>query len=74
MITEIAIIQLNADTDLGDSASHGSKAIRDSLTQSLTTSGAQFAYYGQSLEHPKTVFIFFNWDTIEDHHRFMSSP
>ncbi|KAL8644007.1 MAG: hypothetical protein Q9210_007468 [Variospora velana] len=58
MITEITILQLQAgvDDDLQSPESSEGKAVRDALSRKVRKEGARFAYYGQSIEQPRTAF------------------
>ncbi|KAI4255029.1 MAG: hypothetical protein L6R35_007524 [Caloplaca aegaea] len=57
MITEITTLQLQADVDLqSPESSEEGKAIHDALSRKVREEGARFAYYGQSIEEPRTAF------------------
>ncbi|KAI4140688.1 MAG: hypothetical protein LQ341_003749, partial [Variospora aurantia] len=58
MITEITTLQLPADVDLRspESSEEEGKAIHDALSRKVREEGASFAYYGQSIEEPRTAF------------------
>ncbi|KAL8989514.1 MAG: hypothetical protein Q9177_001615 [Variospora cf. flavescens] len=53
MITEITTLQLQAGVDL---RSPESSAVHDALSRKVREEGARFAYYGQSIEEPRTAF------------------
>ena len=74
MITEIAVLQLHTEANLADPSSSSSKILQDHLTQLLAAPGARYAYYGQSIEQPKTALLFVGWDDIGIHKEFMTSP
>ena len=74
MTTEIAVFQLKESVILADPSSPALKSIREYLTQKLNAHGAHTAHYGQFLEKPETSIVFANWDSIDDHKVFMSSP
>ena len=73
MVTEIITFSLKADANLSDPSSPASKLL-DSLGAELAAHGAHNAYYGQYIEKPETGIIFVNWDSLEAHKKFMSSP
>ncbi|KAL8974622.1 MAG: hypothetical protein Q9197_001134 [Variospora fuerteventurae] len=57
MITEITTLHLQAGVDLrSPESSEEGKAIHDGLSRKVREEGACFAYYGQSIEEPRTAF------------------
>lgn len=74
MITEKVTFQLRADASLADPSSPASRVIRDFLAPELAAHGAHHAYYGQFIEKTEMVIIFVEWDSIDDHKKFMKSP
>ena len=62
MITEVTVLQLQADCDLQNPESLLCKDFRDKLSRKLHGEHASFAYYGQSIEQPKTAFTFVGLD------------
>ena len=74
MITEIATLQLRDEDDLSSPSSTASKVIREITAPNLLAHKARFVYYGQFIEKPNTLVIFVNWNTIDDHKSFASSP
>ena len=74
MVTEIVTFSLKADADLSDPNSPASKLVVDFLVAELAAPGAHNAYYGQYIEKPEAAILFVNWDSLEAHKKFMSSP
>lgn len=74
MVTEIVTFSLKADASLSDPSSPASKVVADFLAPELAAHGAHNAYYGRYIEKPETGIIFVNWDSLEAHKKFMSSP
>ena len=74
MVTEIITFGLKADADLSDPSSPARKLVVDFLVAELAAPGARNAYYGQYIEKPETAILFVNWDSLEAHKKFMSSP
>lgn len=70
MITEMIIVQLQADVDLKTPTSPGSEVVRNFLLQTLKAPGAHYAYYGQSFEQPTTAFIVVGWESLNDHTKY----
>ncbi|KAL9018235.1 MAG: hypothetical protein Q9185_004449 [Variospora sp. 1 TL-2023] len=57
MITEITTLHLQAGVDLeSPESSEEGKAIHDALSRRVREEDARFAYYGQSIEEPRTAF------------------
>ena len=74
MLTEMAVVQLQADVDLKTPTSSGSEVVRNFLLQTLKAPGARFAYYGQSFEQPTTAFIVVGWESAVHHTKYTASP
>ncbi|KAI4237662.1 MAG: hypothetical protein LQ349_001691 [Xanthoria aureola] len=74
MLTEMAVVQLQADVDLKTPTSSGSEVVRNFLLQTLKAPGARFAYYGQSFEQPTTAFIVVGWESAVHHTKHTASP
>ena len=73
MITEITTFELETDANLTDTSSSTTKILRNFLAAELAFPGAHQAYYGQDVEKPEVVFVLVNWDSIEDHEKFIGS-
>ena len=74
MVTEMVTFSLKADANLSDPTSPASKLVVNFLVAELTAHRAHNAYYGQYIEKPETGILFVNWDSLEAHKKFMSSP
>ncbi|KAL8918191.1 MAG: hypothetical protein Q9172_005533 [Xanthocarpia lactea] len=66
MITEVTVLQFQADCNLQNPESLLCKAVRDILSRKLHEENASFAYYGQSIEQPKTAFTFVGLDASDE--------
>jgi len=73
MITEIITFHLAPSCSLSSPSSPASKVITDFLAPKLTAHGAHAAYYGAFVEKPDVAIILLEWDSIEDHQKFMNS-
>ncbi|KAL8771544.1 MAG: hypothetical protein Q9209_002986 [Squamulea sp. 1 TL-2023] len=74
MITQMLLIQLQAEFNLNTPNSPGSEIVRQFLHHTLGAPGAHRGFFGQSLEQPTTAFIVTGWKTLEDHDTYIRSP
>jgi len=72
MATEIALLRLKPNTSLIDS-SDASTAWKESLATVLEQPGVQRAYWGTAEEDPALIRLFIDWDSVDDHKKFMGS-
>lgn len=74
MIIEIATVQLKVEEDPSNQNSPVSKEIQEVTAPNLRKNGARYVYYGLFIGKPNTVIVFVDWDSLDDHKLFMSSP
>jgi hypothetical protein len=73
MATEIALLRLKEDTDLS-TPGPALTTWTETLSTVLAQPGAQRAYWGTSVETPSFLRLFIDWDSVDAHKTFMSSP
>ena len=74
MITEIATFYLKEVGSLAELNSSASKLIREFIAPELIANGARDIYYGQFIEKPEMAILFGQWESLQAHKDFMSSP
>ena len=70
--TEIAYLPLKTGVNVKDANSQAGAIWQDTLNTVLGQSGAQRAYFGTQVEDPSLLMLFVDWDSLEDHQRFIN--
>ncbi|KAM0721989.1 hypothetical protein Q7P37_002915 [Cladosporium fusiforme] len=71
--TEVAVIPLIAGTSIMDPGSHGAAVMQDVITTLRSLVGFQAIQFGTYLEEPDSLQLLVDWDSRQDHERFMES-
>jgi len=71
--TEVVIVPMPANTNIGDPADEAAQILKDVCDVLSEQSGWQQIHFGTQIEHPDTLQMFIDWDSIEKHKEFEAS-
>ncbi|KAI9810843.1 MAG: hypothetical protein M1827_006050 [Pycnora praestabilis] len=71
--TEILTLPLISRSELSDPSTDAGKVWQSTLSTVSQQDGYQRAYWGREIENPDVVQLLIDWDSVEDHQRFISS-
>ncbi|CAM1509556.1 Fc.00g032950.m01.CDS01 [Cosmosporella sp. VM-42] len=66
-VTEFSYFAAKAGVDLSDKSQPAYQALLLAVDTALSQPGAQRVYYGLEVENPSNVWLFLDWDRMEDH-------
>lgn len=66
-VTEFGFFAAKPGVDVWDKNTVHSRAIDDAVSFGLSQPGAQIAFLGQELDNEKNVWLFLDWNTVDDH-------
>jgi hypothetical protein len=72
-VTEIVAVPLVEDQQIEDPASSLNPVFNKMIQTILAQPGAQRLHWGRQKENPSTGNLFIDWDSVQDHHKFMAS-
>jgi len=72
-VTEIVYLPLPEGKDPADPATGLRPVLDKSFATILSQPGAQRLFYGQQKENPSIATLFIDWDSVEDHNKFMAA-
>ena len=72
-VTEIAYFPLKAGTNVKDVNSQAGQSWANIISTVLDQDGAQRGYFGMEVENPSMLRVFVDWDTVEQHRKFLAS-
>ncbi len=70
-VTEIAILPFRDTERPEDTTSIAGELMQEQLSYVLKSAGAQRCYWGRAIELPDLIYLFVDWDTVEDHKKFL---
>ncbi|KAM0553106.1 hypothetical protein ACHAPJ_007654 [Fusarium lateritium] len=69
-VTEFSFVGLSEDANIFDESSAAGKVYQNVLDTALRQPGARRVYTGVEIENPSILWLFLDWDTIEDHYNY----
>ncbi|KAF4453679.1 hypothetical protein F53441_3688 [Fusarium austroafricanum] len=68
-VTEFSFVGLNEGVNVFDESA-AAKTYQNVLDTALKQPGARRVYTGVEIENPSTLWLFLDWDTLEDHENY----
>lgn len=68
--TEFAYFAHKPGLDIWNESTPEGKAMQTAFNTALQQPGAQQASYGFEIEKPDNVWLFLDWDSVEDHMKY----
>ncbi|KAM0347696.1 hypothetical protein ACHAPU_004711 [Fusarium lateritium] len=72
-VTEFSYLAVHEDVDVFDQSSAAGKTYQNVIDTVLRQPGARRVYTGVEIENPSTVWLFLDWETLEDHENYPKS-
>ncbi|KAF5025441.1 hypothetical protein F66182_2464 [Fusarium sp. NRRL 66182] len=72
-VTEFSYVALHDGANVFDESSDAGKTYQHVLDTALRQPGAQRVYTGLEIENPSNVWLFLDWDSLEDHQNYPKS-
>lgn len=72
-ITEVAMMPLKAGSNVRDPSTPEGRIVQDALATVTRQPGCQRAYFGVEEEDLTNMRWFLDWDSVDDHKKFMAS-
>ena len=72
-VTEFSYFATKPGLDLFDENQPEYQALVNAADTALSQPGAQRVYYGLEVENPSNVWLFLDWDRMEDHMNYRES-
>jgi hypothetical protein len=68
-VTEFSYVTLNEGVNVFDDST-AAKTYQNVLETALKQPGARRVYTGVEVENPSTLWLFLDWETLEDHENY----
>lgn len=72
-VTEFSYVTLNEGVNVFDESA-AAKTYQNVLETALRQPGARRVYTGVEVENPSTLWLFLDWETLEDHENYPKTP
>ena len=73
-VTSIATVPLKHGERPDDTNTSAGTRMQGRISDILKSSGAQRCYWGRAIEEPDLLYLFVDWDTLQQHIDFINNP